>query len=52
MLYIGQIPAWDVSEVRPAGARLKTFGGRASGPQPLVELFEFVVQKFKECSRP
>ena len=47
MLYIGQIPAWDVSDVRPAGARLKTFGGRASGPQPLVELFEFVVQKFK-----
>ena len=47
MLYAGQIPAWDVSEVRPAGARLKTFGGRASGPQPLVELFEFVVQKFK-----
>ncbi len=47
MLYIGQIPAWDVSEVRPAGARLKTFGGRASGPQPLVELFEFVIQKFK-----
>ena len=47
MLYTGQIPEWDVSEVRPAGARLKTFGGRASGPQPLVELFEFVVQKFK-----
>jgi len=47
MLYSGQIPKWDVSEVRPAGARLKTFGGRASGPQPLVELFEFVVQKFK-----
>ena len=47
MLYTGQIPKWDVSEVRPAGARLKTFGGRASGPQPLVELFEFVVQKFK-----
>ena len=47
MLYSGQIPEWDVSEVRPAGARLKTFGGRASGPQPLVELFEFVVQKFK-----
>ena len=47
MLYTGQIPQWDVSEVRPAGARLKTFGGRASGPQPLVELFEFVVQKFK-----
>jgi ribonucleoside-triphosphate reductase len=47
MLYSGQIPKWDVSEVRPAGARLKTFGGRASGPQPLVELFEFCVQKFK-----
>jgi len=47
MLYTGQIPKWDVSEVRPAGARLKTFGGRASGPQPLVELFEFCVQKFK-----
>jgi len=47
MLYTGQIPKWDMTEVRPAGARLKTFGGRASGPQPLVELFEFVVQKFK-----
>ena len=50
MLYAGQIPAWDVSEVRPAGARLKTFGGRASGPQPLVELFEFVVQKFRTAA--
>ena len=50
MLYAGQIPAWDVSEVRPAGARLKTFGGRASGPQPLVELFEFVVQKFRNAA--
>src|SRR5210317_826025 len=47
MLYAGQVPKFDVSEVRPAGARLKTFGGRASGPQPLVELFEFVIQKFK-----
>jgi len=47
MLYTGQVPKWDMSDVRPAGARLKTFGGRASGPQPLVELFEFVVQKFK-----
>ena len=47
MLYTGQIPKFDVSEVRPAGARLKTFGGRASGPQPLVELFEFCIQKFK-----
>jgi ribonucleoside-triphosphate reductase (thioredoxin) len=50
MLYTGQIPKWDVSEVRPAGARLKTFGGRASGPQPLVELFEFCVQKFKAAA--
>ena len=47
MLYSGQIPQFDVSEVRPAGARLKTFGGRASGPQPLIELFEFCIQKFK-----
>jgi ribonucleoside-diphosphate reductase alpha chain len=47
MLYAGQVPQWDVSEVRPAGARLKTFGGRASGPAPLEELFEFVIQKFK-----
>ena len=47
MLYVGQVPTWDVSEVRPAGARLKTFGGRASGPAPLVELFQFCIQKFK-----
>ena len=50
MLYAGQIPKWDVSEVRPAGARLKTFGGRASGPQPLVELFNFCIEKFKGAS--
>ena len=50
MLYAGQIPSWDVSEVRPAGARLKTFGGRASGPQPLVELFDFCVEKFKRAA--
>jgi ribonucleoside-triphosphate reductase len=47
MLYVGQVPKWDVSEIRPAGARLKTFGGRASGPAPLVELFQFCIQKFK-----
>jgi ribonucleoside-triphosphate reductase len=47
LLYSGEVPSWDVSKVRPAGARLKTFGGRASGPAPLVELFEFVVSKFK-----
>ena len=47
LLYAGQIPQWDTSEVRPAGARLKTFGGRASGPAPLEELFQFVIDKFK-----
>ena len=46
MLYVGQIPTWDTSQVRPAGARLKTFGGRASGPAPLIELFHFCIQKF------
>jgi len=49
LLYSGEIPKWDVSRVRPAGARLKTFGGRASGPAPLVDLFNFVVSKFKEA---
>jgi ribonucleoside-triphosphate reductase len=48
-LYSGVIPLWDVSLVRPAGAKLKTFGGRASGPAPLVDLFNFVVAKFKEA---
>jgi len=47
MLYVGQVPTWDVSLVRQAGARLKTFGGRASGPAPLVELFQFCIDKFK-----
>ena len=46
-LYTGDIPKWDMSAVRPAGARLKTFGGRASGAQPLIDLFNFVVEKFK-----
>lgn len=46
MLYAGEIPKWDVSKVRPAGAKLKTFGGRASGPAPLVELFNFTVNMF------
>ena len=48
-LYAGEIPQWDVSAVRPAGARLKTFGGRASGPQPLIDLFEFTVATFKHA---
>lgn len=47
LLYSGQIPSWDVSKVREAGAPLKTFGGRASGPEPLVELFNFTVDLFK-----
>ena len=47
LLWAGEIPKWDVSQVRPAGARLKTFGGRASGPAPLVELFHFAVGTFK-----
>ncbi|CAB5195140.1 RTPR, ribonucleoside-triphosphate reductase, adenosylcobalamin-dependent [uncultured Caudovirales phage] len=47
LLWAGEIPKWDVSTVRPAGTRLKTFGGRASGPEPLVELFKYVVSKFK-----
>ena len=46
-LYTGRIPKVSVTKVRPAGARLKTFGGRASGPQPLVDLFDFTISKFK-----
>ena len=49
MLYTGQIPKIDVNKVRPAGARLKTFGGRASGPQPLVNLFDFTINTFKNA---
>ena len=47
LLYAGQIPQWDVSKVRPAGAKLKTFGGRASGPKPLIDLFKFSIALFK-----
>lgn len=47
LLWAGEIPKWDVSLVRPAGAKLKTFGGRASGPGPLEELFSYTVSKFK-----
>ena len=50
LLYAGQVPKWDTAEVRPAGARLKTFGGRASGPAPLEELFQFTVDMFKKAS--
>lgn len=49
LLWSGEIPKWDVSGVRPAGARLKTFGGRASGPAPLIDLFNFAVDTFKRA---
>ncbi len=45
-LYMGYVPSFDVSAVRPAGARLKTFGGRASGPGPLLDLFTFTIDTF------
>jgi ribonucleoside-diphosphate reductase alpha chain len=48
-LWAGEIPKWDVSNVRPSGTRLKTFGGRASGPEPLVDLFKFAVNTFKHA---
>ena len=50
LLVQGQIPKWDVSKVRPAGARLKTFGGRASGPAPLEGLFRFTIETFKKAA--
>ena len=49
LLWAGEIPKWDVSKVRPAGARLKTFGGRASGPAPLIDLFNFAVTTFRQA---
>ena len=49
LLYSGQIPQWDISNVRPHGARLKTFGGRASGPAPLEDLFRFTINIFKDA---
>ena len=50
LLYAGQIPKWNMKNVRPAGSKLKTFGGRASGPEPLEDLFSFTVNKFKNSS--
>lgn len=47
LLWAGEVPKWDVSKVRPAGAKLKTFGGRASGPAPLEDLFRFTIGKFR-----
>ena len=50
MLYAGKIPNWDMGRIRPAGARLKTFGGRASGPDPLEDLFKFCVGIFQKSA--
>lgn len=50
LLYGGQIPKWDVSKVRPAGTPLKTFGGRASGPEVLVDLFRYCIMIFKKAA--
>jgi len=50
MLYIGQVPCWDLSKIRSAGSPLKTFGGRASGPEPLEALFNFTVTIFKNAN--
>ena len=49
LLWAGEIPQWDIGLVRPAGSRLRTFGGRASGPAPLVELFNFAIKTFKNA---
>ncbi len=50
LLYAGQIPSWDISDIRPAGSKLKIMGGRASGPKPLVDLFNFSVNIFKKAA--
>src|SRR5690625_584636 len=50
MLWAGEVPKWDVSRVRPAGSPLKTFGGRASGPEPLEDLFRFTVTTFRKAA--
>jgi len=49
LLYSGEVPKWDMSKVRPAGSRLNVFGGRASGPEPLDQLFRFVVSIFRNA---
>ena len=50
LLLVGQVPKWDLSKIRSAGARLKTFGGRASGPRPLNDLFQFTIETFKKAA--
>lgn len=49
LLYTGKVPQWDVSKLRPSGARLKTFGGRSSGPEPLVDLLKYTIQLFQKA---
>ena len=49
MLYVGQIPEFDTEDIRPSGAKLKTMGGRASGPAPLMELYRFAINLFKKA---
>ena len=49
LLYSGKIAKWDISKIRPSGERLKTFGGRASGPEPLVDLMNFTINIFKKA---
>lgn len=49
LLWSGKVPQWDVSQIRPAGSRLKTFGGRASGPEPLVDLLQFSINLFQKA---
>jgi ribonucleoside-diphosphate reductase alpha chain len=49
LLYGGHVPKWDVTKIRPAGAPLKTFGGRASGPDPLVDLIKFTINTFRNA---
>lgn len=50
LLYNGTVPKWDLTKIRPSGARLKTFGGRASGPEPLDNLFKFTINLFKRAA--
>lgn len=49
LLYTGEIPKTDTTRLRPAGAILKTFGGRSSGPEPLEELFRFIIRIFENA---
>ena len=50
LLYSGRVPSWDLSKLRPKGARLRTFGGRSSGPEPLHSLFEYTVALFRKAA--